>query len=71
MLDQQLAQANPPPDPSLLPDSVLEYKVKLVIENTLSKDELNAIQMYRRAANYIAAGAYPIAKEQHASSCRD
>jgi xylulose-5-phosphate/fructose-6-phosphate phosphoketolase len=57
---QQLLQANPPADPSLLPDSLLKYSVKLDIQNTLSKDELNAMQMYRRAANYIAAGEYAV-----------
>jgi xylulose-5-phosphate/fructose-6-phosphate phosphoketolase len=55
---QLLAQANPPPDPSRLPDSVLECRVQLDIKNALLEDELKAIQMYRRAANYIAAGLF-------------
>lgn len=53
---QFISQPNPPPDPSLLPDTVLDYAVKLDTSNFLSPDELNAVQHFRRAADYIAAG---------------
>jgi xylulose-5-phosphate/fructose-6-phosphate phosphoketolase len=56
MPGQILLQANPPADPSLLPDSMLEFSVKLDTKDYLSKDELNAIKMFRRAADYIASG---------------
>ncbi|KAJ7733403.1 phosphoketolase [Mycena maculata] len=55
MPGQILIQANPPADPSLLPDSVLELSVKLNTKNYLSDDELKSIKMFRRAADYIAA----------------
>ncbi|KAJ7284572.1 phosphoketolase [Mycena rebaudengoi] len=55
MPGQILLQANPPADPSLLPDSMLEFSVKLDTKDYLSKDELNAIKMFRRAADYIAS----------------
>ena len=53
---QLISQPNPPPDPSLLSDSVLDYAVKLNTANYLPPKELKAIQQFRRAANYIAAG---------------
>ena len=56
MPGQEIAQANPPPDPSLLPDSLLEFGVHLNNKDVLSKHELTAIHMFRRAADYIAAG---------------
>ncbi|KAJ7039639.1 phosphoketolase [Mycena alexandri] len=52
---QILLQANPPADPSLLPDSVLQLGVQLDTKDYLSSDELKAIKMFRRAADYIAA----------------
>ncbi|TFK40130.1 phosphoketolase [Crucibulum laeve] len=52
---QEIAQPNPPPDASLLSDAVLEYSVTLDTKDYLPKDELNAIQLFRRAADYIAA----------------
>ncbi|KAJ7220120.1 phosphoketolase [Mycena pura] len=55
MPGQILLQANPPADPSLLPDSVLELSVQLDTKNYLSDDELKSIEMFRRAADYIAA----------------
>jgi xylulose-5-phosphate/fructose-6-phosphate phosphoketolase len=58
MPGQLLSQPNPPPDPSLLPDSVLDYAVKLDTTDFLSKDEHRAIHLFRRAADYIAAGAH-------------
>lgn len=56
MPGQQIAQANPPPDPSLLPDSLLDFGVQLDNKYVLSKHELNAVHKFRRAADYIAAG---------------
>jgi len=54
MPGQRLSQPNPPPDPSHLPDSILDNQVQL---GTLSSDvELAAVEKFRRAANYIAAG---------------
>lgn len=55
MPGQQLFQPNPSPDPSQLDDSLLQYSVKLDIKDYLPKDELNAVQLFRRAADYIAA----------------
>ncbi|KAK2463955.1 hypothetical protein APHAL10511_004006 [Amanita phalloides] len=46
---------NPPPDPSSLPDDLLGLAVSLDTKNYLSPDDLRSIQMFRRAANYIAA----------------
>jgi xylulose-5-phosphate/fructose-6-phosphate phosphoketolase len=56
MPGQIIAQPNPPPDPSRLSDSIREYAVKLNLSNVLTESELRAIQKFRRAANYIAAG---------------
>jgi xylulose-5-phosphate/fructose-6-phosphate phosphoketolase len=58
MPGQQIAQANPPPDASLLPDSLLDFGVQLDNKDVLSKDELSAIHKFRRAADYIAAGTH-------------
>lgn len=58
MPGQELFQPNPPADPSQLPDSILEYSVKLNTKDYLKPDELKNIQMFRRAADYIAAGKY-------------
>ena len=58
MPGQQIAQANPPPDASLLPDSLLDFGVQLDNKDVLSKHELAAIHKFRRAADYIAAGEH-------------
>ncbi|KAF7312098.1 D-xylulose 5-phosphate/D-fructose 6-phosphate phosphoketolase [Mycena indigotica] len=55
MPGQILLQANPPADPSLLPDSVLELGVQLGVKDYLPPDELKSLKMFRRAADYIAA----------------
>ncbi|KAI0077898.1 phosphoketolase [Panus rudis PR-1116 ss-1] len=52
---QQLLQPNPPPDPSLIPESILDLKVNIDYKNFLSQNEIGAIQQFRRAADYIAA----------------
>lgn len=56
MPGQQISQPNPPPEPSQLPDNVLQLEVQLKTENYLPDDELKAIQAFRRAADYITAG---------------
>lgn len=56
MTGQEIAQPNPPPDASHLPDSLLELRVKLNIKDALSQNELKAVRTFRRAADYIAAG---------------
>ncbi|KAI6157830.1 XFP N-terminal domain-containing protein [Pisolithus tinctorius] len=56
MPGQRLSQSDPPPDPSHLPDSILENSVQLDVSSfAISNAELDAIQRFRRAANYIAA----------------
>ena len=50
-----LDRPNPPPGKSQLPDSILDLEVTLDIANSLSNEEKNAIQKFRRMANYIAA----------------
>ncbi|KAL4074769.1 XFP N-terminal domain-containing protein [Scleroderma yunnanense] len=54
MPGQRLAQPNPPPDPSHLPDSILDNRVQLGAFS-ISTTELAAVEKFRRAANYIAA----------------
>lgn len=56
MPGQELSQPNPPPDPSTLSNDILAQAVKLDFANFLSNDDLQSIQAFRRAANYIAAG---------------
>ncbi len=56
MPGQVLFQPNPLPDPSQLPDAFLDFSVKLDTHNYLPADELKAVQKFRRAADYIAAG---------------
>jgi len=50
-----LDRPNPPPGKSQLPDSILNLEVTLDTTNSLSKEQKNAIQKFRRMANYIAA----------------
>lgn len=57
MPEQILFTANPPPDPSQLPDEILSFRKELNIQGVLSPDELHAIQQFRKAADFIAAGA--------------
>jgi xylulose-5-phosphate/fructose-6-phosphate phosphoketolase len=72
MPGQELLQANPPPDPSAIPDSMLQYSVLLNTQDYLSKDELGSIKAFTRAANYIAAGQsqriYPVPANNQSSS---
>jgi xylulose-5-phosphate/fructose-6-phosphate phosphoketolase len=64
MPGQELLQPNPPPDPSTIPDSMLQYSVVLGTQDYLPKDELTSVKAFTRAANYIAAGQsqriYPV-----------
>ncbi len=53
---QLLFQPNPPPDASLLPKSLDALKVDLKLD-VLSETELLDLKKFRRAADYIAAGA--------------
>lgn len=53
---QELLVANPPADPSLLPDFIDKLRIEIDTKGALSPTELNAIQQFRRAADYIAAG---------------
>jgi xylulose-5-phosphate/fructose-6-phosphate phosphoketolase len=55
MPGQKLAQSNPPPDPSNLPEMLGELAVKLKLD-VLSKDEVQSLKNFRATANYIAAG---------------
>lgn len=55
---QIIAQSNPPAEPSLISDSILESTVQLKTKDFLTPDELKAVQAFRRAADYIAAGTF-------------
>jgi len=50
MPGQQLAQANPPPDPSNLPAKLGELAVKLKLD-VLSDEEVQSLKDFRAAAN--------------------
>ena len=56
MPGQRLAQPNPPPDPSHLPDSVLDYRVRVSTGSVIAPAEFASLNKFTRAANYIAAG---------------
>lgn len=53
---QLISQPNPPPDASLLPEAILDQSVQLNTTDYLSPEELDGIQKFRRAADYITAG---------------
>ena len=55
---QLLAQPNPPPERSQLPETLLNLSIRLNISEYLSKDELQALRTFRRAACYISAGVF-------------
>jgi len=55
MAPQLVSQPNPPPEPSLIPDILLQCGVHLNVKGYLSKDEHAAIQRFTHAAHYIAA----------------
>ncbi|KAG6832793.1 hypothetical protein H0H92_009411 [Tricholoma furcatifolium] len=55
MPGQLIAQANPPADASLLPKELLKYDAHINIKDHLSHDDLKNIDLFTRAAEYIAA----------------
>ncbi|TFK49509.1 D-xylulose 5-phosphate/D-fructose 6-phosphate phosphoketolase [Heliocybe sulcata] len=55
MPGQVLYEANPPPEASRLPEELLKLRVQLDVTNVLTKDEVESLKRFRRAANYIAA----------------
>ena len=52
---QLLAQPHPPPDPSHLPDAVLDIRAHPSAPD-ITPAELASLRKFTRAANYIAAG---------------
>ena len=58
MPEQIIYVPNPPPDPSLLPNDILAYSKQLDYQNFLPAAELAAVKEFRRAADYVAAGAF-------------
>lgn len=54
MPGEVIDRPNPQPLASLIPDSVLELSVKLQKLN-LSSEDLQGLEEFRRASNYIAA----------------
>lgn len=58
MPGQIISQPNPLPGPSHLPESIRDDAVtdQLKTSKSLTMPELHAIQKFRRAAHYIAAG---------------
>ncbi|KAL1744164.1 XFP N-terminal domain-containing protein [Schizophyllum fasciatum] len=55
MPGQIIYEPNPPPDPSHIPDDVQKLAVQLETKGFLSAEERKGIEMFRRAADYIAA----------------
>jgi hypothetical protein len=56
MPGQLIEQPNPPPEVSLIPECALDLAVQLDTKDYLDNNEIEAVQVFRRAANYIAAG---------------
>ncbi|KAG6373448.1 putative phosphoketolase [Boletus reticuloceps] len=55
MPGQLLVQPNPPADPSHLPDSVLDCRVRAGTASDITSTELASLDKFKRAVNYIAA----------------
>ena len=55
MPGEVIDRPNPKALPSLIPDNVMELAVKLD-KLDISKADLTALEEFRRASNYIAAG---------------
>ncbi|KAF3928940.1 hypothetical protein AA313_de0206742 [Arthrobotrys entomopaga] len=55
MSAQYIDRPNPPPEASQLPDNVLELAVTSEHKSFLSEQDRNAIQKFRRTADYLAA----------------
>ncbi|KAF3927963.1 hypothetical protein ABW20_dc0109159 [Dactylellina cionopaga] len=58
MPTQFISQPNPPAEKSHLPDDVLKLAVPTDHKDFLSEKDLNAIQKFRRTADYLAAGKF-------------
>ncbi|KAG6804667.1 hypothetical protein H0H93_007404, partial [Arthromyces matolae] len=52
---QQLAVANPPPEPSHIPKEILAFDAQVNTKDYLSHDELKSLDLFTRAANYMSA----------------
>jgi hypothetical protein len=58
MPGEVIDRPNPQPLASQIPESVLDLSVKLEKIN-LNEADLRALEAFRRASNYIAAGKFP------------
>ena len=59
MPGETVATPNPPPGPSHLPDALAKLEVKLSLDNVLSEEDKKSLELFRRAANYIAVCPSP------------
>jgi len=59
MPGEVIDRPNPQPIPSNVPDDALSLVVKLE-KTKLDEDTYSALQLFRRAANYITAGMQPV-----------
>lgn len=48
-------EPNPPPDPSMLPESLLELRIRPDPANALTPEEREALSLFQRVGNYMAA----------------
>jgi XFP N-terminal domain len=48
-------EPNPPPYPSMLPDSLLELRIRPDPTNALTPEEREALSLFQRVGNYMAA----------------
>ncbi|KAF9237663.1 XFP N-terminal domain-containing protein [Melanogaster broomeanus] len=55
MPGQRISKPNPPPDPSHLPDSILDLRAQPRTKAVISNTELDSLRSFVRAANYITA----------------
>jgi len=60
MPGQFIDQPNPAPEASHLPDDTLKLAVSLDHKGFLPEKDRNAINKFRRAADYLAAGMQPL-----------
>lgn len=63
MPGQIISEPNPPPDPSHIPDDVQSLAVQLNTKDFLSAEDLKGVQMFRRAADFIAAAMIFLSKD--------
>ncbi len=59
MPGEEIDRPNPQPLPSNIPEDVLSLAIKLD-KTKLDESTYTGLQEFRRAANYIAAGKYPM-----------